>query len=276
MNWEVHVDGRRYRLRNKRLFSVSLIMLTLFTAGVICIVVGILSDSGNASAPLASAPGAQGSAAAASDTPASAGPSGTPSGKPPANVDRNDWRLTLVNADHPLPQGVHVETRGLPNGLAIDARAYDDLMDMIDDGQRQGLDFVICSAYRSYEKQQELYDDKVSRIQRDEGKSYEQAYEEARQTVAFPGTSEHQLGLAVDIVAYDYQQLDDKQLDTPECKWLVENSWKYGFIMRYPQDKKLITKIIFEPWHYRYVGYDAAKAIHESGQCLEEYLDEAD
>ena len=91
--------------------------------------------------------------------------------------------------------------------------------------------------------------------------------------MARPGTSEHQLGLALDIVDLDYQQLDTRQEETPEQKWLMENSWKYGFILRYPTDKSNITGIIYEPWHYRYVGKEAAKVIHEKGICLEEYLE---
>lgn len=76
--------------------------------------------------------------------------------------------------------------------------------------------------------------------------------------MAYPGTSEHNLGLAADIVAKDYQLLDDKQAETPEAKWLKENCWRYGFILRYPTDKTGETGIIFEPWHYRYVGKEAA------------------
>ena len=107
----------------------------------------------------------------------------------------------------------------------------------------------------------------------EKGISYEKAYEEAGNTVAYPGTSEHQLGLAVDIVAKDYQQLDDKQANTEEAKWLKEHCAEYGFILRYPLDKTEETGIIFEPWHYRYVGKEAAKEIMEQGICLEKYLE---
>ena len=111
----------------------------------------------------------------------------------------------------------------------------------------------------------------MSRLQA-EGLSYEEAYRQAGTVVAYPGTSEHNLGLAADIVAKDYQLLDDKQADTPEAKWLKENCWRYGFILRYPTDKTGETGIIFEPWHYRYVGKEAAREIMEQGICLEEYL----
>ena len=91
--------------------------------------------------------------------------------------------------------------------------------------------------------------------------------------VALPGTSEHQTGLALDIVDAGYQELDEAQENTPVQQWLMRNSWRYGFILRYPTGKSNITGIIYEPWHYRYVGRDAARAIYESGLCLEEYLE---
>ena len=87
-----------------------------------------------------------------------------------------------------------------------------------------------------------------------------------------PGTSEHQAGLAVDIVSVDYQILDEGQEDTPLQQWLMEHCWEYGFILRYPPDKGEKTGIIYEPWHYRYVGREYAQAIRQSGLCLEEFL----
>lgn len=101
----------------------------------------------------------------------------------------------------------------------------------------------------------------------------EDAKLEAGKIVAVPGTSEHQLGLAVDIVDKYNQVLDENQENTAVQKWLMENCWKYGFILRYPNDKSSITGIMYEPWHYRYVGDAAAKEIYQQGICLEEYLD---
>ena len=88
-----------------------------------------------------------------------------------------------------------------------------------------------------------------------------------------PGTSEHQLGLAVDIVDISNQHLDASQENTAVQKWLMEHSWEYGFILRYPNEKSEITGIIYEPWHYRYVGREDAEQIHTLGVCLEEYLE---
>lgn len=104
------------------------------------------------------------------------------------------------------------------------------------------------------------------------GLSRSQAEIEAAKVVAYPGTSEHNLGLAVDIVSLGYQLLDNKQATTAEVRWLVENCADYGFILRYPQGKESITGIIYEPWHFRYVGVTAAQEIMDSGMCLEEYL----
>lgn len=184
-----------------------------------------------------------------------------------------DWKLVLVNSTHFMEDGYTPQLAEIENNYYVDARIVEDLQDMLAAGRAAGLDFWICSAYRTMEKQTSLYENKVQRLMQEKGISYEKAYEEAGNTVAYPGTSEHQLGLAVDIVAKDYQQLDDKQANTEEAKWLKEHCAEYGFILRYPLDKTEETGIIFEPWHYRYVGKEAAKEIMEQGICLEEYLE---
>ena len=192
---------------------------------------------------------------------------------PDGEESAGDWKLTLVNATHPMAEGYRPRVSEIENNYYFDSRAVGELQQMLADGRKEGLDFWICSAYRTMEKQIDLYNNKVSRLQA-EGLSYEDAYRQAGTVVAYPGTSEHNLGLAADIVAKDYQLLDDKQAETPEAKWLKENCWRYGFILRYPTDKTEETGIIFEPWHYRYVGKEAAREIMEQGICLEEYLGE--
>lgn len=182
------------------------------------------------------------------------------------------WNLLLVNPWHMLPEGFQVELKKLPNGLQVDQRCYDDLTAMLADCRKAGLQPLVCSAYRSQEKQTSLYQNKIARL-RAAGYSQETAVKEAGRWVAVPGTSEHQTGLAVDLVASSYQLLDQKQEETAEQKWLMEHSWEYGFILRYPTDKSEITGIGYEPWHYRYVGKATAAAIHESGLCLEEYIE---
>lgn len=182
-----------------------------------------------------------------------------------------EGQLLLVNPRNPLPEDFTVELVPLKNGLQVDRRIYEDLNAMLSDCWAAGLRPVVCSAYRSYSTQVRLYNNKIARL-RAAGWPAEAAPAEAARWVAVPGTSEHQTGLALDLVSMDYQLLDEKQADTPEQQWFMAHSWEYGFILRYPEKKQSITGIGYEPWHYRYVGKEAAAAMHESGQCLEEYL----
>ena len=184
----------------------------------------------------------------------------------------SDWNLLLVNPWNPLPQKYAIEKKKLANGLQVDARIYDDLNAMLIDCWAAGLHPVVCSAYRSGVTQQRLYNNKVARL-RAAGYGWISARKEAARWVAPPGTSEHQTGMALDIVSYTYQVLDKQQENTAEQKWLMEHCWDYGFVLRYPEDKTETTGIGYEPWHYRYVGRAAAKAMQESGLCLEEYLE---
>lgn len=182
------------------------------------------------------------------------------------------WNLLLVNPWNELPEGFSVELRELGDGEAVDERAYPDLQAMLDDARAEGLSPIVCSSYRTREKQQELFTRRVGRLTA-AGYSEQEAVTEAGKWVAVPGTSEHQTGLALDIISSSYQVLDRDQENTAEQRWLMENSYKYGFILRYPSDKSEITGINYEPWHYRYVGKEAAKEIYEKGLCLEEYLE---
>ena len=189
----------------------------------------------------------------------------------PEAAEEADWRLLLVNPWNKLPEGYTVELKSLANGLKVDARIYDDLSAMLGACFDAGLHPVVCSAYRSNATQQRLHNNKIARLMA-AGYGREAAVQEAGRWVAAPGTSEHQTGMALDIVSYSYQNLTQKQEETAEQKWLMEHCWEYGFILRYPSDKCEITGIGYEPWHYRYVGRDTAMAIRESGLCLEEYL----
>ena len=185
--------------------------------------------------------------------------------------DEEDWRLRLVNPWNPLPEDYTVKTITLDNGARVDERCYPDLQAMMDDCRAAGNSPMICSAYRDWDTQEKLFQDQVDGLLA-QGYSQEEAEKEAGTVVAVPGTSEHQLGLALDIVDADNQLLDESQENTAVQKWLMEHSWEYGFILRYPNDKSEITGIIYEPWHYRYVGKEDAEKIHSQGVCLEEYL----
>ena len=185
-----------------------------------------------------------------------------------------DWALILVNGDHPLPEDFRVpEFTQLVNGHAIDKRAYPDLQRMMDACRAAGLEPTICSSYRTQEKQEELFERKVQSCL-PTAASREEAEEQAAFWVARPGTSEHQAGLAVDIVDKSHQTLDEGQEETPVQKWLMEHCAEYGFILRYPTEKSALTGVGYEPWHYRYVGEAAAGEIMSRGLCLEEYLGE--
>ena len=186
----------------------------------------------------------------------------------PALAD--DWMLILVNKDHPIPEGYEVpELTVLRNDQAVDSRIYPSLQKMFDDARAQGIMPGIRSSYRTYEEQQAMMDNKIKELM-DQGMSKKKAKKEAKLWVAVPGTSEHQLGLSVDISTADWEKQDANIV----WEWLNTHCVEYGFVQRYPEDKVDITGINNEPWHYRYVGLKAAQEMKEKGMCLEEYLGE--
>lgn len=206
-----------------------------------------------------------------SQTEESSGTESTTNATSTTKIDKTQWNLILVNKDNYIPENYKISLKQLDNGHSIDERCYEDLQQMMDDCRAEGLEPVICSSYRTNEKQTELFNRQIEKW-KNLGYSDSDAEIEAGKLVAVPGTSEHQLGLALDIVDISYQILDEKQENTAVQKWLMQNSYKYGFILRYPTDKRDITGISYEPWHYRYVGKVHAKAIYDSNLCLEEYL----
>ncbi len=182
--------------------------------------------------------------------------------EPPAEDD--SWMLLLVNADNPLPEDFTVSLKALRNGQSVDERIYPALQQMFDDARAQGVWPLINESFRTFERQQEIMDKYIARYEAG-GSSHDDAVKQARAIVALPGTSEHQLGLALDIIA-------EKGDNETVWAWLRQNAPRYGFILRYPADKEEITGISYEPWHFRYVGVDDALAITEAGVALEEYL----
>ena len=129
---------------------------------------------------------------------------------------------------------------------------------------------TVTSAYRSYESQKEIFDGDVQRFM-SQGMTEEEAIAKERLDTAYPGESEHQTGLAVDMHNLSSAQLKFK--DTYEAQWLAENAWKFGFILRYMPGKEDITTYTYEPWHFRFVGRYHAQRIYEMGMCLEEYIE---
>lgn len=184
------------------------------------------------------------------------------------------WNLTLVNFEHALEESFEPEKLAkVDNGYVADSRIADAVKKMISDARtKDNVRIIALSAYRDYEYQKELYENKVQRLQQEKGYSVDKAREEASTVVAYPGTSEHQLGLALDLVDARHVKLDESQENTNAYKWLYKHCAEYGFIVRYPSGKTDITGIIYEPWHFRYVGEAAAKIIMEKGITLEEYL----
>ena len=198
-----------------------------------------------------------------------------PAGRRAAAESGDPTLLLLVNQWNELPEDYAPELELVAEldgrRYELDRRCSEALWDMLADCAAAGGHPYICSAYRSAADQQKLYQDKVRRLEK-EGVSREEAPELAAESVALPGTSEHQLGLAVDIIDEEYPFLDEGQEETATQIWLMENSWRYGFILRYPNGTTEQTGIIYEPWHYRYVGREYAEEIHRMGLTLEEYL----
>lgn len=174
------------------------------------------------------------------------------------------WNLILVNKDNPIPDNYDVDLVEVEGGERVDERIYEPLMEMLEAAREGNLGKLplVVSGYRTQETQQSLYDEKIAKFKK-EGYSDSEAVRQAEQWVAVPGFSEHQLGFAVDLNGATYDVY----------WWLQENSYKYGFIFRYPGNKTDITGTAEEVWHYRYVGKEAAKEIYDRGICLEEYLE---
>lgn len=179
--------------------------------------------------------------------------------------------LWLANPWNEIHDGYTVDLVQVDEYFTVDRSCYTALMQMLNACAEAGYDPMICSGYRTQADQEYLFDRKV-KFYLDEGLDEETARWEAGKSVALPGTSEHQLGLAVDIVSADYYVLDDSQATTKTQQWLMAHCWEYGFILRYPENTVNITGIIYEPWHYRYVGVEVAMELRELGITLEEYL----
>lgn len=190
----------------------------------------------------------------------------------PPPVKEQPWNLRLVNFQNPIGESLNIELQEFPGDQRVDSRIAKSLQQMLDDCTAQDFDPLICSSFRTREDQTTLFNRQVEGYL-DDGDSREEAEAKAATAVAPPGTGEHELGLAVDIVSTDNQLLDESQVDNPCQQWLMQNSWRYGFILRYPKNKEELTGKMYEPWHYRYVGDEAAEAIYKSNLCLEEYLE---
>ena len=182
----------------------------------------------------------------------------------------DDWSLMLINKDHLIPDDYTFELASITDTVKSDVRCAGALVKMIRAAKDDGVYLYVASPFRDMERQTYVFNRKVKSIMA-EGHDYDEAYELASEVVAIPGTSEHQVGLAFDLVTDGYWKLDEGFANTKGGRWLADNAATYGFILRYPKGKEDITKIEFEPWHYRYVGVNAAKEMERLGLTLEEY-----
>ena len=176
------------------------------------------------------------------------------------DIDINSWEYVLVNADHSI--GEYAPELGEIEGQKLDQRILEPMQKFVGDARAEGLSVFLSSGYRGYEEQQHLFNRKVEQY----------GEEQAATIVSRPGTSEHQTGLACDITDEYYELKNESLENTALYQWMSRHCQEYGFIVRYPKDKEEITGIIYEPWHFRYVGVEAATYMVEHNLCLEEFV----
>lgn len=188
-----------------------------------------------------------------------------------------EWAYYLIDSDNPLPTDFEIELAKIQGDFEMDVRCADYAQAMLKAAEEDGIYLRVVSAYRSLEKQAENFDNYVAKLIA-QGYSRQAAYQRTAAEIARPGESEHNAGLAVDILTLSWWQThDDITADfenTEEFTWLWDNAWRYGFILRYPKNSETITGFTYEPWHYRFVGTYYSEMIYRSGLCLEDYMKE--
>lgn len=198
-------------------------------------------------------------------------------------VNEDDWALYVIGNDDPLPEDFSIVTKKVTEERELDERCADYAIEMLKEAEKDGINLLVFSAYRSVQRQEENLQDYIDSLI-EKGWSEEDAVIQAHREIALPGRSEHNAGLAMDIISddywFDHNELDHSFAELPHYEWLIENSWKYGFILSYPEGKEDITGFIYEPWHYRFVGLYHAERIHdiyvETGEMLtlNEYIEQ--
>ena len=176
------------------------------------------------------------------------------------DIDIDSWEYVLVNAEHSI--GEYAPELGEFEGQKLDQRILEPMQSFVAGARAEGLSVFLSSGYRGYEEQQYLFNRKVEQY----------GEEQAATIVSRPGTSEHQTGLACDITDEYYELKNESLENTALYQWMSRHCQEYGFIVRYPKDKEKITGIIYEPWHFRYVGVEAATYMAEHNLCLEEFV----
>lgn len=194
--------------------------------------------------------------------------------KIPYNAEE-DWALYTIGKNHPLPEDFTLEEKTVSGERTLDARCADYAIQMLNDAAEQGVDLFVTSSYRSVQRQAENLESYINTLI-SRGYSSEEAKIQAEKEIALPGCSEHNAGLALDLVSSDYwsthTDLDESFEQLPHFDWLIANSWKYGFVLSYPKGKEDITGFIYEPWHYRFVGLKHAENIHKVYEETGEFL----
>lgn len=187
----------------------------------------------------------------------------------PNNIDGEHYYFTpdgiqviLVNADNPVPKDYDPNLKTLEGKFQVSESCLEAMRKMLADCTAAGYKYTINNTYRSYDEQLDILDTRTERFMEENDLDYDEAREKALESVALPGTSEHQLGLSADINGNGVESVP----------WLVEHCWEYGFILRFPEGKSDITGIVYEPWHFRYVGTKVSLPMRDNGLCLEEYL----
>ena len=181
-----------------------------------------------------------------------------------------EWQYVLINKDTPIKSYAPSVRQFGSDGPYVDKRIIDGLSALIAAAKEAGFEPYISVGYRSYADQQQLFNEKASELSQNGAYTYEEAQQIAAEIVAKPGTSDHQTGLAVDILDKEYEVLDYSKMDSKFFDWLDANCAQFGFIKRYPSNKKSVTGWD-EPWHYRYVGKEVAEFIMKNGMCIEEF-----
>ncbi|MCL2018165.1 MAG: M15 family metallopeptidase [Oscillospiraceae bacterium] len=191
-------------------------------------------------------------------------------------IEDDSWAFFLINEQNPLPADYEPELSRITGDFYLDARCAIYAVQMLEAAAREGVVLHVVSAYRSLQRQADNFDNYVERLM-SEGMSEIEAVTFTASQIAAPGASEHNAGLALDILSEDWfvynNDITEDFEKTPEFRWLAVNSWKHGFILRYPKGTEDITGISYEPWHFRYVGIDIAEQIYNSGLTLEEYTE---
>ncbi len=262
MSTHVRKKHKRFSPAQKALILMLVVAVVLSAATI-----ALLSENFRLRAKIAELEDGGGSSKNSSET-----QSTVPSSSVPSFTEEDKWMLRVANFENVLPADFTVET-GLitpafarDQGMSFDARAVGDLNAMLAAANADGVNLLVISCFRTITRQTTLYNAEVQKWL-NQGYSDADAKTKAGTIVAVPGTSDHNLGLAVDL-----NSVEESFENTRQFVWLQEHAAEYGFVMRYPKDKQDITKIIYEPWHYRYVGKVHAEKMNSLNMCLEEYV----